>query len=274
VRITCPFGYVPGYPGPGNYHLGLDLGAFYGQEIRINAPSRIIFAGWNGGYGQCVQAISTLDDGEWLQLFGHMIDFRVWYGQTVEPGDVLGRADSTGHSTGNHLHWGIRRLDGNWQDPYAWRLAHSLEEDMTEEETKALIAQAIDAYAREHEALTLARKEQHEDDSLAHRGDSGSVTIHSISHETNPQSHRSPAGALTAFNAEHYTDDHQYLAEMVGAMKQIRRRSEMAVREAIEDFWVKMIRRNVVAKVPLPTPPPEGHTPEPPTPGAGTVVKA
>jgi len=252
--VTTPFGYVPGYPGPGNFHLGLDLRAVLGTPVSNVGPGYVDFADWNGGYGWCVICRITLSDGEWEVRHGHLQRFNVVAGQKVSPGDIVGFADSTGHSTGNHLHWEVRRPGSYPVDPANWRLTHTLEEDMTEDETNELIT---------------ARLLLHNADNMAHRSATGSVTIHAVTHEGNPESHRSPTGSLTAFNAEHFRDDHQYLAQMRDAMKAIRRRSEEAVRDGIRDFWVKLIRRNVVVKIP---PLPGETTPEPTVPGPESPV--
>jgi len=45
-----------------------------------------------------------------------LLSIQVVVGQPVAAGDVLGAANSTGNSTGNHLHLEIKR-GGNWVDP-------------------------------------------------------------------------------------------------------------------------------------------------------------
>ena len=50
-------------------------------------------------------------------IYGHMNEVNVKVGQHVNVGDTLGLSGSTGHSTGGHLHFGMKDPAGNWMDP-------------------------------------------------------------------------------------------------------------------------------------------------------------
>ena len=60
-----------------------------------------------------------IDHGGGLQsIYGHMIQGSptVTVGQRVSQGDIIGQVDSTGHSTGDHLHLGAK-LNGTFVNP-------------------------------------------------------------------------------------------------------------------------------------------------------------
>ena len=66
-----------------------------------------------GGYGNMVE----IDHGTGLATrYAHLSTIAVAVGQAVEAGAVLGRAGSTGRSTGPHLHYETR-VDGEAVDP-------------------------------------------------------------------------------------------------------------------------------------------------------------
>ena len=67
----------------------------------------------NGGYGNYVM----IDHGNGIvSLYAHLTDFCVSKGDYVTQGTVIGRAGSTGRSTGAHLHFEIR-VNGTKKDP-------------------------------------------------------------------------------------------------------------------------------------------------------------
>ena len=65
-----------------------------------------MIAGWFQGYGQCVK-IKHKNNLE--TLYGHLSKINVKVGQTVNTGQVVGQVGSTGRSTGNHLHYEVRK---------------------------------------------------------------------------------------------------------------------------------------------------------------------
>lgn len=102
--------------GSSSYHKGIDYASGYGTPIAASKSGTVIYAGYNGGYGQCVM----IDHGDgYVTLYGHMQDYYVSYGQTISQGEILGEVGSTGWSTGPHLHFEIRK-DGVPLDPYSF----------------------------------------------------------------------------------------------------------------------------------------------------------
>ena len=109
--ITSPFGWRWG-----RMHEGLDLGASYGSPIAAAAAGTVIWAGWEGGYGNLV----VIDHGGGIATaYGHQSQIAVSVGQTVARGQVIGYVGSTGHSTGPHLHFEVR-VNGQAVDPLGY----------------------------------------------------------------------------------------------------------------------------------------------------------
>ena len=112
--LTSNFGYRR-HPITGDVrlHAGLDIGADYGAPIWAAKAGEVIFAGWNGGYGNCVM-IDHFDGV--VTLYGHQSGIVVSEGQSVARGTVIGYVGSTGASTGAHLHFETR-VDGTPSEP-------------------------------------------------------------------------------------------------------------------------------------------------------------
>lgn len=97
------------------FHSGIDFRARTGEPVYATAAGRVISAGRAGGYGKLVE----IDHGNGLTTrFAHLSSIAVSEGDEVAAGLMLGRAGSTGRSTGPHLHYETR-LDGRAVDP--WR---------------------------------------------------------------------------------------------------------------------------------------------------------
>ena len=71
----------------------------------------------NGGYGNLVVIDHGLVQGRRLQTkYAHLSAFDVRVGDAVRPGTQIGRAGTTGLSTGCHLHFEVK-VDGAYADP-------------------------------------------------------------------------------------------------------------------------------------------------------------
>ncbi|SIQ94748.1 Murein DD-endopeptidase MepM and murein hydrolase activator NlpD, contain LysM domain [Rhizobium sp. RU33A] len=106
-EITSRFGNRPDpFFGGLAMHAGIDFRAPTGTEIRSTGVGKVVTASFSGGYGNMVE----IDHGLGLSTrYGHMSRILVSEGDTVETGQILGLAGSTGRSTGPHLHYEIRR---------------------------------------------------------------------------------------------------------------------------------------------------------------------
>ena len=115
--ITSRFGYrVAPTTGASTYHGGLDIGAGMGASIVAAGAGDVIYAGANGGYGNCVM----IDHGNGVvTVYAHMSSIGVSYGQYVTAGQYIGAVGSTGISSGPHCHFEIR-INGVQTDPAAY----------------------------------------------------------------------------------------------------------------------------------------------------------
>ena len=90
------------------FHSGQDIDAPYGAPVIAGANGKVVFAGWQNGYGQLV----VIDHGGGLtSRYGHLSHIDVVEGQTISRAEFLGRVGSTGRSTGPHLHYEVRIND-------------------------------------------------------------------------------------------------------------------------------------------------------------------
>lgn len=99
IEITSRFGLRWGRP-----HQGIDFGAPEGTPIVASAAGRVVYSGWQPGYGNVV----VLDHGHGLQTrYGHCSRLFVSLGNRVDAGEKIGLVGTTGRSTGPHLHFEI-----------------------------------------------------------------------------------------------------------------------------------------------------------------------
>lgn len=99
--------------GRAAFHSGIDFERDAGDDVRTTAAGRVTNAGWSGGYGEMVE----VDHGGGLVTrYGHLSSILVKTGDEVRIGSLIGRAGSTGRSTGPHLHYEIR-VNGDAVDP-------------------------------------------------------------------------------------------------------------------------------------------------------------
>ena len=94
-------------------HTGVDFRFETGEPVRSTGAGKVVTAGALGGYGNMVE----IDHGNGIATrYGHLSKILVSVGDEVENGSVIGRAGSTGRSTGPHLHYEVRYL-GEAENP-------------------------------------------------------------------------------------------------------------------------------------------------------------
>ena len=86
------------------FHAGMDFTAPIGTNIFATGNGVVVSAGWEQGYGNCVQINHGYG---YVTLYGHMSAIKVRSGQKVKRGDIIGLVGSTGKSTGPHLHYEV-----------------------------------------------------------------------------------------------------------------------------------------------------------------------
>lgn len=98
--VTSPFG-----PRGRRFHAGVDLGADEGTPVGAARAGRVVFAGWNGGYGRLV---TVAHHHGVVTMYGHLSEIDVSVGERVGAGEQLGLVGHTGDATGPHLHLEVR----------------------------------------------------------------------------------------------------------------------------------------------------------------------
>ena len=117
TRISSPYGWR-NHPifKTQKFHSGVDLAAPGGSNILAAESGTVKFAGWNGGYGNCL----IIDHGGGITtLYGHASKLCVSKGDYVVKGSVVAKVGTTGNSTGNHLHFEVL-INGKTTDPMAY----------------------------------------------------------------------------------------------------------------------------------------------------------
>jgi murein DD-endopeptidase MepM/ murein hydrolase activator NlpD len=113
-RISAGFGAVGRLWG--SRHTGLDMSTSYGSPVGAMSSGEIIFAGYDGPYGNKI-------------IVEHWDGTETWYcplsrytlrSGEVSPGTQIGSVGSTGNSTGPHLHLEVHPGGGDAVNPQSW----------------------------------------------------------------------------------------------------------------------------------------------------------
>ncbi|WP_227872156.1 murein hydrolase activator EnvC family protein [Paenibacillus albus] len=108
-HLSSPFGYrIHPISGKRKLHTGMDMAAPKGTSIYAAESGIVLVAQWMGEYGNCV--IIDHGGGLWT-IYGHIRNggIMVEKGQSVKRGQKIAEVGSTGNSTGNHLHFEVRK---------------------------------------------------------------------------------------------------------------------------------------------------------------------
>jgi murein DD-endopeptidase MepM/ murein hydrolase activator NlpD len=99
--ISSEFGYREDI---GDFHEGLDIAVPRGTIAVAARGGVVVESGWDAGYGYCV----IIDHGDGYKTrYAHASAVLVSVGETVAQGDPVIRVGSTGHATGDHLHFEV-----------------------------------------------------------------------------------------------------------------------------------------------------------------------
>lgn len=88
------------------FHSGIDIPAAYGTTVVAAAAGTVVYSGYLGSYGN---AVIISHGGGLYTLYGHNSSLAVGYGANVSKGQKIAGVGSTGSSTGNHLHFEVRK---------------------------------------------------------------------------------------------------------------------------------------------------------------------
>lgn len=104
-KINSDFGYRKDpFKSRAGFHSGIDIDANYGQAVVATADGVVTKASWHSSYGK---TIIIKHEDKYETLFGHLSTIGVKEGDKIKVGDVIGKAGSSGRSTGTHLHYEV-----------------------------------------------------------------------------------------------------------------------------------------------------------------------
>ncbi|HOM29435.1 MAG TPA: M23 family metallopeptidase [Deltaproteobacteria bacterium] len=97
-------------------HYGVDFAAHMGTPVHAVGSGRVIFAGWDGGFGKVVRIRHT---NGYITHYGHLSKFAkgIRPGKKVKRGQTIGYVGMTGVATGPHLDFRITR-NGRFVNPF------------------------------------------------------------------------------------------------------------------------------------------------------------
>jgi len=101
-------------------HNGVDIAMPKGTAIPSTSGGTIVYAqfGQKGsGYGGYGNVVVVRDNNGYLHQYSHLDSINVKVGQKVGSGALLGKAGSTGRSTGPHLDYIVKNSKGSYVDP-------------------------------------------------------------------------------------------------------------------------------------------------------------
>jgi murein DD-endopeptidase MepM/ murein hydrolase activator NlpD len=119
------------------YHRGIDISVPAGTPVSPTQEGYVFFAGEYGHYGNLV-AVSHGDG--YITLYGHNSEVKARVGEWVTCDSVIALSGSTGRSTGPHVHYEIRRLQGKEkarQEEVMSAMRENLEQALREEAVSA-----------------------------------------------------------------------------------------------------------------------------------------
>lgn len=108
-----PGGYKSLY-GPDG-HGGLDLRASHSQPVYCAQDGRVYNIDTHEKSGLDVRVESIVDGRRLRHIYEHLLGYQPRVGDLVKTGDLIGWADNTGYSSGDHLHFQVEEyIDGEW----------------------------------------------------------------------------------------------------------------------------------------------------------------
>jgi len=107
----CPVGYKSLYSMMLG-HNGIDINAYRWQPVYAAQSGRVDEVCTEVARGLGVGIRTLAPNGKWYRhRYWHFIALDVHNGDELKTGDLLGYADSTGYSSGDHLHFELKEVD-------------------------------------------------------------------------------------------------------------------------------------------------------------------
>gem|GEM_PF-536549 len=145
-HVSSPFDLHRRHPTLGGIHphKGVDLSAPRGEAVMAAADGIVTFKGWRTGYGRLIKIEHA---GGYTTRYAHLADFApdLVRGEHVTQGQTIGYVGSSGHATGTHLHFEIRK-DGVPHNPMTMDLPDG----------RSLSGSALTAFSNRIQPLLLA----------------------------------------------------------------------------------------------------------------------
>lgn len=111
--LNPPPGYTSLY-GTGG-HTGLDLRATHSQPVYCAQDGVVYKIDTHQQSGLDVRVESVVEGRTLRHIYEHLLGYQPQVGDTLKTGDLIGWADNTGYSSGDHLHFQVEELiDGTW----------------------------------------------------------------------------------------------------------------------------------------------------------------
>jgi len=115
TRVSSDYGWrLHPTLGVDKFHNGIDLAAPGGSPILAAYDGQVIGAGYNSSMGNYIM---INHGGGLITIYMHASALYVSSGDMVGRGEKIAAVGTTGRSTGNHLHFGVR-LDGDYVSPW------------------------------------------------------------------------------------------------------------------------------------------------------------
>lgn len=113
--VTSPFGWrVHPISHDRRFHNGLDIAEPGGTPIKSVCTGTVITSEFSSSAGNC---IVVQDVTGYTVHYMHLNERYVAVGTEIKKGELLGTVGTTGNSTGNHLHIGVKDEGGEWLNP-------------------------------------------------------------------------------------------------------------------------------------------------------------
>lgn len=108
---VCPPGYKDLYAD--GRHGALDLAAAHGQPVYAAQRGTVYFIDTHPQSGLDVRIESFIGGRRLRHIYEHLNGYQAKVGDIVETGQLIGWADNTGFSSGDHLHFQVEELVGD-----------------------------------------------------------------------------------------------------------------------------------------------------------------